>query len=263
MTECLIVIPAYCKSDRDISWLNQAVKSIELQTVSSWKAIVADSSGVPVEKHLILPRGVSYMHFDRRIPGDVANKVNGAAAGNPSRYITVMSHDDYLSPWFLERQLELMDHNQTLGFCQFHVAAFGSKNFYWQIEEGKNIMDQICQNQFAGTCLMRRDVFDALSGYDAGMCPPGHWVGLEDFDLFVGFLRWGWQYRVVPEPLLFARQNAEQASAMLYGGPKYYELIEKIALKHGQEIIWIKRDTFPYNLTVKGNYLQHPQIPLV
>ncbi len=233
---CLVVMPAYCKDAKDLLWLKEAIQSVEAQTFKDWLLIVADSSPVAYELDQTDPR-IRLMRFDRVIPGDVAHKVNQAAGTVQSKFITVMSHDDLMTPWFLEKQVELLDADPTLGFAQPHLIMFGQKVGYWAIAEGQRSADQISQNQFAGTCVIRRDLFDALGGYDASMSPPGHWVGLEDFDLFVGMLRWGWGYKVAPMPLLLSRTGEFQASSQLYGTPKYLDVLELVCRKHGHTLV--------------------------
>lgn len=243
---CLIVMPSYCKTEPDFIWLKEALQSIKAQTYSNFKLLVADSSpllsdcGLQIAwatsvLEMVEEFGYTYIRFDRVITGDVSNKINVAAETTRSKYIVVMSHDDYISPWFLEKQINILESDPTLAFTQPDVVMFGSKQAYWSINPDMQVMHQLTQNQFAGTCVIRRDVFDSFGGYDTRMCPDGHWVGLEDFFLFVQMLSHGWKYKITSEPLLFARCREGQASSSLYGTQKYRDLIFDICKIMGFE----------------------------
>ena len=217
-------MPAYCTTDQDREWIVQAVESVLAQTFPGWVLAIADSA--PIEQSVATreqvfsrvsreKKRVRFSRFERRITGDVASKVNKITHQIASQYIVVLSHDDVLYPWYLEKQLARLDADPKMGFCQFHVVLFGERTGYWQIEEGKKPIHQIERNQFSGACVMRRDLFDALGGYVEELCPEGHWTGLEDYNLLLGMLVWGWRYRVIPEPLMAYRTREGQASSRI------------------------------------------------
>ena len=92
-------------------------------------------------------------------------------------------------------------------------------------------------NQYAGTCVMRMQPFLEFGGYDKDVVPDGFPCGLEDFNLFVHFLRNGYTTKVIPEVLLFARQRPEQNNRRLYGTPLYSKMVHKVCEKNGIKVV--------------------------
>jgi hypothetical protein len=115
---------------------------------------------------------------------------------------------------------------------------FGDSHAFWlqDLPLDKQVTDQVLQNQFAGTCVMRMAPFREFGGYDIDSVPDGFPVGLEDFTLFVHFLRSGWRYTTSPEVLYFGRTSPDQNSRKLYGTDLYWPLVQKLCLKQGIEL---------------------------
>lgn len=242
----LIVLLAY-KSNVD--WLALAMISIANQTRANFRCVVADSTPddaaerVPVENVGRSwsgdPRFV-YQRHPWQPHADVAWKVNQAAAlhGADCDYITIASDDDYLAPRFLEVEAGDLDANPLAGFAQAGVHFFGDSYGFWlhDLPLDLQVIHQVRQNRFSGTCVMRMAQFREFGGYDVDSVPPGFPVGLEDMTLFIHFLRSGWRYTNAREVLFFARQRPDQNSRKLYGTTAYFPLLTAICNKQGIEV---------------------------
>ena len=237
----LIVLLTY---QSRIDWLKEAMHSVRVQYRPDWECIVADSSpdqakAKEIEALTLQDGRFEYLHYPHHASADVAHKVNAATGEGAERfgYVVVMSDDDYLSPFFLERQVSLLEAHPKCGFAQGWISTFGSVGGLWNPQPGKCLGDQMGQNQFAGTCVMRMRQFREFGGYDLDSVPEGHPTGLEDYTLFAWFLKKGWNYGVVPEVLLFARQHGEQNNKRIYGTQKFVELHTVIRKKVGVTMV--------------------------
>ena len=259
----LIVLIAY-KSN--LEWLSVALLSLHIQTRKNFRCVVVDSTpkGFPEAEQTPealdmlrrsgaqphqekLESGVQnvirqdprfvYRHYEWVPHGDVQNKVNQAVVelGADCEYVVIMSDDDFVAPRFLEVQAGSLDRDPKAGFAQGGVHLFGDTCTFWlhDLPLDKQLKDQVGQNQFAGTCVMRMAPFREYGGYDLDAVPEGFPVGLEDFNMFMHFLRNGWRYTSAGEILLFARQNPTQNNRRLYGTPIYSPLLLKICRKQG------------------------------
>ena len=230
------------------SWLAVTLYSVACQTRTDFRCVIADSTPEtdPAFAQVSLaannwsgdPRFI-FRHFPWRPHADVANKVNSVAFefGGDCEYVVILSDDDYLAPRFLEVQAGALDTDPTAGFAQGTVAFIGDNNAFWlsDLSTDKQVADQVGQNQFSGTCVMRLAPFLDFGGYDLDSVPEGAPMGLEDFTLFVHFLRTGWRYTVSREILFFCRQRPDQNSRKLYGTERFWPLVLKLCQKQGIE----------------------------
>jgi hypothetical protein len=243
----LFVIFAY-KSNLD--WLNGAIYSLTCQTRTNFRCVIADSTPETDPGYAQLSQICNYLRNDPRFihrhypwesHGDVTKKANSAVAefGGDCDYVAFMADDDYVAPRFLEVQAGALDNDPAAGFAQGAVAFFGDNHAFWltDLPLDLQVADQVGQNQFSGTCVMRLQLFLEFGGYDIDVVPEGFPAGLEDFALFVHFLRTGWRYTVTKEILFFCRQRAEQQSRKLYGTGLYWPLVLKLCQKQGIETI--------------------------
>lgn len=244
----LFIVIAY-KSNP--GWLELALSSVAWQTRQNFRCVIVDSTPLTDPSHAEVshvgnsrkddPRFV-YRHFAWAPHADVANKVNAAVAlfGDDCEYVAIMSDDDYVAPRFLEVEAGALDRDQSAGFAQGTVHIFGDRHFFWlqALPMNLQVADQVGQNQFSGTCVMRMDPFREFGGYDVDSVPDGFPVGLEDFTLFVHFLRTGWRYTASPEVVFFCRQGPDQNSRKLYGTDLFWPLVQKLCRKQGIESRW-------------------------
>lgn len=241
----LFVVIAY-KSNP--AWLEIALNSVACQTRTNYRCVIVDSTpdGDPAREQVAAlgesrssdPR-FFYRHYPWAPHADVANKVNAAVAEfwADCEYIAIMSDDDYVAPRFLEVQAGSLDNDPGAGFAQGGVAMFGDNHSFWltDLPLDKQVADQVGQNQFSGTCVMRMAPFREFGGYDVDSVPAGFPVGLEDFTLFVHFLRTGWRYTAAKEILFFCRQRPDQNCRKLYGTELFWPLVIKLCNKQGIE----------------------------
>lgn len=241
----LIILLTY-KSN--IGWLELSMHSVALQTRKNFVCVLADSTPESDPAHAQIlglldkwkgdPR-FTYRHFDWVSTGDMTNKINPVAAEyrDDCEFVVTLADDDYLAPRFLEVEAGALEKDPTAGFAQCTVHIFGDRFAFWLSDMPLNLQvaDQIGQNQFAGTCVMRMNLFHEFGGYDGELVSPGFPGGLEDFALFVHFLRTGWRYTASPEVLLFCRARPEQLSRRFYGTELFWPLIQKMCQKQGIE----------------------------
>lgn len=257
MNERVLIVLLTYKSRLD--WLREAAWAINCQSHHDWICVVADSTpeaepsrpaGEWENLSAQLMREIQdvsgdnlqfhFRHYPHQPTADVAFKVNAAAKEfGDCEFIVVISDDDYLSPFFLEKQIATLRADPRCGFGQGIVNTFGDQIGLWLPGNGKEVTvkDQLLQNQYAGTCVMRMAQFLDFGGYDKEVVPDTFPCGLEDFNLFVHFLRNGWRCQVVPEVLLFARQRPEQNNRRLYGTPLYSKMVHKVCERNGIQMI--------------------------
>jgi glycosyltransferase involved in cell wall biosynthesis len=247
----LVVLVTY-KSN--LAWLREALHSIASQSFKNFECVVADSTNpLPAPSpawelwsaEFSSDKRFLFNQFWHQPTADVAHKVNAVTEQySDYDYCALVADDDYLNPFFLERQIAKLESHPSLGFAQGYVWLFGDRNGLWTPGVKKNadgdsltgictVQDQLMQNQFAGTCVMRMKPFLEFGGYDKDVCPEGFPCGFEDTKLFVQFLKAGWQSDTIPEPLLFSRQRPECNNRKLYGSEHHMPMMKKLMDKCG------------------------------
>jgi len=132
-------------------------------------------------------------------------------------WIMILDVDNLLTPNYLEKTIGRGDIVTT--YHQF----FGDSNQIFQ--QGTPTIENFQRgNQVDANALFRKSVWDTVGGYDEQMKE-----GWEDYDFWYRCLKAGYEFTIIPEPLLLYRKHGETMSVT--AGRKSQELINYILNK--------------------------------
>ncbi len=131
--------------------------------------------------------------------------VQAAAVFAPDHDLLVfLDADDYVDPSFVRKlcaRLFAADSPQiSHAYCQERLIGLGSGT--WNVPEWDPLLLAVT-NLHPVTCLIRRDRFLEVGGFDASMR-----LGYEDWDLWLRFADRGWRGVRVAEPLFVWRRHS-------------------------------------------------------
>jgi glycosyltransferase involved in cell wall biosynthesis len=219
-----VVIPCY----RQAEYLAEAVESVVGQTYRDWEIVIVDD-GSP-DDTAAAAESLIAAHPDRRIRllrqanEGLAAARNAGIAASSGRYILPLDADDILLPEMLERTTALLDAEPGVAIAYTDQRQFGAVSRIVRTADWDTDL-QRRRNLFAATALFRREIWEAVGGYDPAMRQ-----GYEDWDFWLGAAERGFVGRRIPEALFGYRIKPE--SMHVNARASHRDLREKIRAKH-------------------------------
>ena len=151
---------------------------------------------------------------------------NAGARDATTDYLVFLDADDWVEPTFARSLADALDAERAAGrddtghaYCQERLVGLGDGT--WRVPEWDPLL-LLITNLHPVTCLVRRDRFEAVGGFDETMVG-----GYEDWELWVRMSARGWRGVRVPEPLFVWRRHSN--STMIFDAvARHDELYAKI-----------------------------------
>lgn len=196
------VIPCYNHG----RFVAEAARSCLDQTHAPVEVIIVDDGSddgtTPQACDALEPLGVRVIH---QANSGLPAARNAGAADARGDYLVFLDADDWIEPTFLTRLREAIapDPDASHAYCQERLTDLGN-NVIWRVPEWDPIL-LLVTNLHPVTCLIRRDRFEAVGGFDESMTE-----GYEDWDLWLRFAERGWRGERWPEPMFNWRRHSHQ-----------------------------------------------------
>lgn len=206
------------------AYLPEAVESVRRQEGGPARVVVVDDGSTEAAT-------LAALDDAQREPGvEVIHQANSgtAAARNTglrrltTPYAAVLDADDVLPPGALRAMLPALQSDSQLGYVYGHIQFFGQ----WSGTMRMPPFDPwrlLFRHIIGPTALMRREVFEAVGGYD----PVFHY---EDWEFWVHALASGWSGRQLGVPCLLHRKHG--TSKFSSDRPNYHEDFANLRIKH-------------------------------
>ncbi|HRQ73388.1 MAG TPA: glycosyltransferase family A protein [Phycisphaerales bacterium] len=151
---------------------------------------------------------------------------NAGAREATTDYLAFLDADDWVEPAFVRTLATALEAERAAGrddvshaYCQERLVGLGDGT--WHVPEWDALL-LLITNLHPVTCLVRRDRFEAVGGFDETMTG-----GYEDWELWVRMAARGWRGVRVPEPLFVWRRHSH--STMIFDAvARHDELYAKI-----------------------------------
>jgi glycosyltransferase involved in cell wall biosynthesis len=173
-------------------FLEEAVQSVLTQDGGAPRIIVVDDGSTDPGTIAILDRLPDDVRVVRQENAGVAAARNNGLALAETPYLMILDADDRLRPRALNLLRAPLDADAGLGFTYGKTRFFGE----WEGELTMPAYDPyklLYRHTIGTTCLMRRELVDAVGGYDP------NFGGYEDWEFWLHALSEGWQGRRVEE----------------------------------------------------------------
>lgn len=194
-----IIIPCYNQA----VYLPEAVASVATQTFSNWEIIIVndgspdDTSEVARQLIAIYPK--YRITLIEKPNGGLSDARNAGIRVSRGKYILPLDADDKLHPQMIEKTLSILKSNSSIDIVYTNLQQFGVSN-YTVITTDFDLNKLIHSNQLNYCSLYRREIWDAVGGYNKNMI-----YGYEDWDFWIACGEKGYVARYLPEALFFYR----------------------------------------------------------
>jgi glycosyltransferase involved in cell wall biosynthesis len=219
-----VVIPCYQQAE----YLGEAVTSVVGQTFGDWEIVIVDDGSpdntAEVAGALIAGNPDRTIRLLRQPNAGLAAARNAGIAASSGRFILPLDADDILLPEMLAKTVALLDSQPGVAIAYTDQRQFGAvsrivKTADWDTDLQRR------RNLFAATALFRRDVWDAVGGYDPAMRD-----GYEDWDFWLGAAERGFVGRRIPEALFGYR--IKTSSMHVTARANHRDLVARLRAKH-------------------------------
>ena len=224
---------------KQAQYLPEAVESVVAQTFGDWELIIVDD-GSP-DDTVLVAQALIDRHPDRRIrllrgPNrGLSGALNAGIEVALGRYILPLDADDMIAPTMLEETVALLESRPDVAIAYTDLQQFGEASALVRAPDFSALMLPRA-NQLNYCSLFRREVWDAVGGYNPNMI----W-GYEDWDFWIGAAERGYRARRIPEALFMyrCRQAGMYARALSHDAV----LRRQLARNHPQSFTLARRMT--------------------
>jgi len=228
-----IVIPCYKQAEL----LPDAVESVVAQTLTDWELVIVDD-GSPddteqVAEALAARHPTKNIRVVRQDNAGLSSARNAGIAVTRGEYVLPLDADDRIAPTMLERTHRLLEENPRVAIAYTDIRRFGDDDTIVRVREFSPLILPAV-NYFSYCSLYRREVWEAVGGYNSNMVH-----GYEDWDFWVGAVEHGYRARRIPDPLVEyrIRGGTMYSRALL----RHAELRSQLRRNHPSVYRWDRR----------------------
>lgn len=217
-----IVIPCF----NDGRYLHEAVASARAQTWPNKEIIVVNDHSTEEETRAILKRLTSDPDIlslsvpeGRKGPSAARNVGIAASQGD---FILPLDADDKIYPTYVEKAVERMSADSSVGICYCRATLFGLKRGVWQLPP-YSWEEMLAGNMVFATAMFRRRDWEALGGYDESLL-----IGHEDYAFWLRLISLGRQVVRIEEELFHYRVKPGSRTALKAGNDQEMKALEDV-----------------------------------
>lgn len=238
MTTLSIVIASFNRG----LWLQEAVKSGLNQTVGdavSSVIVVDDGSTEPqtiaILAELEADERVTVLRQENR--GVSAARNTGIAASS-ARYILCLDDDDVISETYVEKAIEILEADDSIGVVYSMVRYFGAVDAIWELPEFSPT-EMALRNCVPASGIFRRSDWALVGGYCESLRT------LEDWDFWLQIMSLGRGFHQIHEELFYCRighSSLSRPSARLEGRKSLPQIVDRNRDFFSSQILAIYED---------------------
>lgn len=194
-----IIVPCYNQEE----YLEEALRSVLLQTFSNWECIIIDDGSTDNSKRI----ANNFLHIDKRFKYYYQQNSGVIAARNfgislsIGEFILPFDGDDMLHPEFIQKCLNLIESDRTIRVVYSNVEYIGDFSGQLVLKSFK-YEDLLIRNLIVSTALHYKADAKRIGGYDENMKD-----GLEDWEYWISLLSDGGRAIKIDETLFYYRRR--------------------------------------------------------
>jgi len=213
-------------------YIKESIESLRNQTFKDFLVIIADDASTDkktteILRNLSLPPNISIVYEKNNL--GLSGIRNKYMRQFDTKYVFSFDPDDVLQPNFLEKCVAYMEKHPEKAAVATWLDRFGIESGISKLsEELATLPSMLITNNYLGSCLLRKDVFTQVGGYDTADIV----YGAEDYDFWLSVLEKNWSLGVIPEPLFRYRRLSTSSSSQSAKPEKAVKWRRYIVKKH-------------------------------
>lgn len=216
------VIPCY----NDGAYIEDAVKSVKLQTHSPIEIIVVDDGSSISTKNVLANLESEIDHLIVQENSGQSKARNMGIARAKGEFILVLDSDDYFEPTFCDKAIQAFQEGREVKIISSHTKLhFPDGSFQLYKPKGGDLKKFLFGNHSTGSCMIRKSSWLEVGGYDETMR-----TGFEDWEFYIRILAEGGTAFSINDVLLNYRKRNDSTTAI--ANENKYDLLNYIFLKH-------------------------------
>ena len=196
-----VIIPCFNQA----RYVSETLESVQQQTFTDFECIVVNDGSTDdslLKIKAFCEDDTRFRYIDKPNEG-VSVARNTAIRQSKGKFLLPLDADDKIAPTYLEKTVTYLKQHPEVKLVCTNTRLFGTKNVDYDLPE-YDYRRIICRNVLVCTALFRRKDFDKTSGYNPRMVK-----GLEDWDIWLSFLKESDQVHRINEYLFFYRMKYE------------------------------------------------------
>ena len=222
MPKISVVIPCFNLG----IYLGEAIDSVLSQTLEDIEIIVVNDGSTNAETNQIIDKldKLKIKVINIRNQGPSVARNIGIAQAN-GEYILSLDADDKIASTYLEKAVQVLDENGSIGIIYSKAMLFGQENREWELAdyEFPNIL---LDNMIFCSAVFRKKDWSQVNGYNSNMT-----LGWEDYDFWLSIIELGKEVHKIPEYLFFYRKRKGSRTDLIKP-EQYFDLYKQIFLNH-------------------------------
>lgn len=199
-------------------YIEEAIQSVLDQTYKNVEIIVVDDGSTDDSVERIKKYPVKLIQQENK---GVSAARNTGVAQSEGEWLLFLDSDDKLVPTFLEECLQMPDAD-VIGTDR---REFGLSDKVYRSALNPTYNDFLRDNQIQISSLVRREVFEAVGGFD-----PDFKGMYDDWELWIRISKLGYDFRTVPKALFLYRKHGD--SLITKAVAQSDELLKRLEKKH-------------------------------
>ena len=178
-----IITPCYNQGP----FLAEALESVLAQTFSLWECLIINDGSTDNTEEVALKytmKDSRFIYIHQENLGVIAARNNGIRKSR-GKYILPLDGDDKITNKYLEKAIEVLEHNDDVKIVYGDVEVFGASQGEYKLEP-YSIRTLLVMNCISNSSFFRRTDFDRCGGYNPNMDG-----GYEDWDFWISLLEEG------------------------------------------------------------------------
>jgi glycosyltransferase involved in cell wall biosynthesis len=205
-----VIIPCY----NDGAYIMEALESIYNQTVLPEKIIIVDDGSQAKTKKELATINNPLVYLVCQENQGVSVARNHAISLAQTDYIVNLDADDYYEPTFIEKAIQILDTDTTIGVVSSHCWTFSEKKKISIVRPlGGGVTDFMVINNGRANAMFRKECWQAVGGFDVNMK-----AGYEDWEFWIAITKNNWRIHIIPEILSHYRikQSSRDRKAVVH-----------------------------------------------
>jgi len=220
-----VIIPCYNLGEH----LPEAIASVRAQSFQDFEIIVVDDgSNEPGTMTFLAELAASDVRLIRSSNQGLSAARNLGVRYARGAFVSALDADDRFEPLWLERGLSVFEARPELSFVSHWLRAFGDETWDWTPPRcDLNVL--LDYNVLNGAALMRRELVEAVGGFDESMRD-----GCEDWEFWIRVMTRGHKGAILPEVAYAYRRRPDSMSRKMHQHDRHLRLFAELVEKHPQ-----------------------------